>query len=760
MVMSEKIEVPGETRKNKVTGIDRRSYIKSLATVGSGLALTGAGVTTYGTENVQAAPSTIEDFDRSNPLADYSGNTDLYTITTSSSEVIQGSKTLKSTNEYPSIGSDTTSTPRGYEYRTRIKMGNSAAEPALLVCIQDTSRPAKQCYQAHVDRSAGSLRLALKDSSASSTYTKLASTSLPSLSTDTEYELAVELGSESLKAILYDSSGSSVLAETGQVSDTTWSGGQLGFYTGGAGGYPAYYDSVTKEPIGTGGSDPIYVSVDDFSPHSELSSHYRFNTGSNNAKIVRDDEAAYSGNNQLGPSYHGEGTLEHTGGSVEMLSLEGDGLLNYPQPGDSFSTWVLSEGGVGDTYLVYGAESVEDYYALNVDFTNGRITLFKRNSGTWSSINGQNVSVDPDTWYYLEVDWGTSGTHDIYLYDIHENVVGEFTATDTDFTAKGIGFISHPGDSSEKFYWDHFIIGESTLNKGGWGTEVLRAAGPYPRDNASDPVEDFQFFFDYEGYDEDNTNHIFNIGGFSHTYYDDSGNTSIDKNELFYWGNIQRANLSVEVLHPDGSSLSQAEIDEFSGDNNVLLDRIPSGQFVTWAGESKWKNLIENHWNESVEDRTRISNEMRDAGVLDKNEDNPSLVDVGVLALGIITLPISGGAGTALSVASSGFSAFRMVRDYTTDSDGGLDFDDSVDQSSGYYDFTSPYPAIINYSNRFRLDVSSVPSNQDLLIRVKQDFVRDSTIYSDIATSAITEVAVEDGQAAGPFEVRSRLLRE
>lgn len=85
----EKIEI--DPRENKIAEIDRRSYIKSLAAAGSGLTLGGVGTTAVGMTDVQAAPSTIENFERSNPLADYSGHTDLYTITTSSTEVIEGS---------------------------------------------------------------------------------------------------------------------------------------------------------------------------------------------------------------------------------------------------------------------------------------------------------------------------------------------------------------------------------------------------------------------------------------------------------------------------------------------------------------------------------------------------------------------------------------------------------------------------------------------------------------------------------------------
>jgi hypothetical protein len=48
--------------------------------------------------------------------------------------------------------------------------------------------------------------------------------------------------------VLYDASGTKI-TETTAATDTTYSGGYVGVYTGGSPGYPTYYDYATKASL-------------------------------------------------------------------------------------------------------------------------------------------------------------------------------------------------------------------------------------------------------------------------------------------------------------------------------------------------------------------------------------------------------------------------------------------------------------------------------------------------------------------------------
>ncbi len=379
--MSEKPIDANEESNGQKRNFTRRKYLKLAGVAGSGLG-TGIGASAMGSElvtPVKAAPSVIEDFncdssvDECSPLSDYNGETsnDYYEIVTDTLEGGDSTNTLKATGSYGDLGNTNVNTPRGNEYRVKFKVGNNTVNPGLLTCVQNTSAAVDDCYWAQVNQKYGKLKIYLREGGSG---TNSASTSLPTLSTGTVYELAVELDSDAVRTTIYDNNGNSV-TETASISDSTYSGGQLGFYTGGEGS-SAYYDYVTKESLGDGNYTPEYVLTDDFEPPNDLDSYYRFNTGRSNAQPVTDDEAAYSGSNPLAPVFSGEKVLEHTGGDVEMFSLPGDGLENYPSPGDRFGAWIMSEGGTGDTYLAYGVQdSFEDYFFVNVDFTNGYLIL-------------------------------------------------------------------------------------------------------------------------------------------------------------------------------------------------------------------------------------------------------------------------------------------------------------------------------------------------------------------------------------------------
>jgi hypothetical protein len=187
-----------------------------------------------------SSTTVLDDFEDGD-IAEYSGETSGFQV--QGSTVLEGLYTLEGTGTYYDIAHADTTTPRGYEYRCQIEAASgSGAEPSLLASVQDPSSPLQNCYWAFPDASAGAFKLVRRDSG-SSTLLDSVSYTLQEAAT---YEVALELGSSTVKAVLYDSTGS-VVAETTAVSDSTHSGGTFGFYTGG--GTPGYYDYVTKTPL-------------------------------------------------------------------------------------------------------------------------------------------------------------------------------------------------------------------------------------------------------------------------------------------------------------------------------------------------------------------------------------------------------------------------------------------------------------------------------------------------------------------------------
>lgn len=429
--------------------LNRRHYLKVASIAGTGL---GSGVlSSEFSTPVKAAPSVIEDFNRSSPLSDYDGETggEDYQIVTDTLEP-DGSptKTLKATGTWGDLGHNNVSTPRGYEYRVRIEVGDNSVGPSLLTCVQNTSSAIDDCYWALVDQNSSELDLILRQNGSG---TKLTSSSMPSLTTGAIYELAVELDSSSVRAILYDSDGSTVVADTGSASDSTWSGGQLGFYTGG-GSYPAYYDYVTKDSLGSsddGSSQESFV-IDDFED-GDLS-EYDFDRGSTGASLVSS------------PTQSGSSALEYAGTNIEAVSTTG--LDAYPSSGDTFSFWVRASGGGDNLNVTWGVQTTNPHknrYYAKLKPTDGSFYLFKYKDGSGDQRDyTSGLSLSQDVWYEIEVQWASSGgDQTVTLYDSSGTQLAQLSMTDTEWSSGGIGYDAYLS-SGESVYFDYVTLSEAT----------------------------------------------------------------------------------------------------------------------------------------------------------------------------------------------------------------------------------------------------------------------------------------------------------
>jgi len=432
--------------------LDRRSYMRLAGAASAGVALGGGGLTAAGSESAEAAPTVLDDFEDGD-LSEYAGTTGQFTV--EQSTAMEGSYRLKATDSYAKIAHSTDS-PRGNEYKCRLQSGSgSSSKPGLLVSVQDRSHPMDNCYWLSLNVPGDELAL-LKRENASTTFLDTASVAL---SEGTEYRGAIELASDTVKAVLYDASGSQ-LAETATISDTTFTGGYFGFYNGGSPGYPCYFDYVTRSPLPT--NEGSALVIDDFED-GDLS-EYTFDRGAAGASVVST------------PTHSGSYALAISNDNTELISTSG--LPNYPVAGDTFSTWVRGTNGADDLDVTYGVQDHDNRYFVNVEIQNGAIRLSRyENANSTILAADSGFTLSEDTWYELKIDWARDGTHTVRIYAPDGTKLGQCTATDGTWTCGGFGYDAFLASSGGTAYFDHATITETrTLgsfeyNLDGWSAD-------------------------------------------------------------------------------------------------------------------------------------------------------------------------------------------------------------------------------------------------------------------------------------------------
>lgn len=178
--------------------------------------------------------ATFEDGD----LSKYTGDTGSFGV--QSGTALEGSLSLEATTANSQLASSAISTPRGYEYRCHVQAtSGSGAGPALIIGDQNPATPFQDAYFVRGDIGTNQLTLGRRDAGNTITLESVIAT----LSEGTEYQLAIEYLDYAIRGVVYDATGVELAATTAHP-DTTYSGGYLGFDTGG--GQPTYFDYVTK----------------------------------------------------------------------------------------------------------------------------------------------------------------------------------------------------------------------------------------------------------------------------------------------------------------------------------------------------------------------------------------------------------------------------------------------------------------------------------------------------------------------------------
>ena len=190
-----------------------------------------------------------------------------------------------------------------------------------------------------------------------------------------------------------------------------------------------------------------------FESGDDLDTYYTI-VGESSHKWERD-----SGSVQGATSLRGQYALALTSGGNgssnwrNMFSLPGDGLPNYPNPGDTVRCLIQNPGDDKDPAFYANVESNGDCFSIGMH--NGlselEIHSFNADSNNDSDNNqlaSTNISISSSTWYWLEIHTASSDNNvEASLYDVEleENslVRGSHHGTveaDDRHTGRGIGF--------------------------------------------------------------------------------------------------------------------------------------------------------------------------------------------------------------------------------------------------------------------------------------------------------------------------------
>ena len=172
-------------------------------------------------------------------------------------------------------------------------------------------------------------------------------------------------------------------------------------------------------------------------------SEYEFDRGSSGASVVSS------------PTYSGSHALEISGTNTEMISM--DGLEEYPAAGDVFSTWVRGTNNADRINITYGVQNHLNRYFARLNPEQGHVALYRYEDGSSTRLTDKSVPLSQDTWYEVHIDWQSDGTHVFTLFDDNGSQVSQISATDSTWTAGGIGYDAYLGDGGT-VYIDHTQI--------------------------------------------------------------------------------------------------------------------------------------------------------------------------------------------------------------------------------------------------------------------------------------------------------------
>ena len=183
-----------------------------------------------------------------------------------------------------------------------------------------------------------------------------------------------------------------------------------------------------------------------------------------------DDLGKFSGStseydvNQNSPTIDSGWSLKNTGSDDFIGSVDGDGLNRYPEQGQRFACYAFDEGGI--PVVMYGVpdnSSLSGYgFWCRPSADNVRLSVYE--SGNRNDIINDGLSYEANTWYDLDVSWGTDNTHTISIYEVDQStgereseIYSESVVDDTFAGELGVGFYRE-SSSGDPVYGPYRIL--------------------------------------------------------------------------------------------------------------------------------------------------------------------------------------------------------------------------------------------------------------------------------------------------------------
>ena len=150
------------------------------------------------------------------------------------------------------------------------------------------------------------------------------------------------------------------------------------------------------------------------------------------------------------------------------------GLNQYPQAGNNTSFRFKWDGETGGDNIFFGVSNIAsisdtdfDAYKLAINHVSDSISITKVQKdgvgGQETTLNSASATIDQNEWHEGIFRWGSNGDLKFELYDSNDNLVSEVSASDSEYTSGGIGFLDNEASASQADrFWDEIKILEET----------------------------------------------------------------------------------------------------------------------------------------------------------------------------------------------------------------------------------------------------------------------------------------------------------
>lgn len=133
-------------------------------------------------------------------------------------------------------------------------------------------------------------------------------------------------------------------------------------------------------------------------------------------------------------------------GQRTIYSCPGDGLKNYPEPGDTFVYYLRPRSWTPESqiWLFFGGTSKADGHRYQIDLilNDGTFRVQRDTSSGKVVLDSDRMSFNSSYWYAIYVDWKSGGGFDIWITrDGYKTVLANLSSSDKTYTTQSkIGY--------------------------------------------------------------------------------------------------------------------------------------------------------------------------------------------------------------------------------------------------------------------------------------------------------------------------------